>query len=195
MKYLSIVGLGFVTLGLFATAGLAAKNIPVPSSTGLSRFPAQQIAQKPAQQPVRLFLSAELQTKEKDARGNEKVVWQVLESGSQVLPGSILRYVVAATNSTGSTIPDLVVIQPVPTGMTYILGSATLPSSEDASITFSIDGSKTFVAKPTITIQRPDGVTEVRPAPAEAYTHVRWNFGKTFVGKSALNATYQVRVR
>jgi uncharacterized repeat protein (TIGR01451 family) len=198
MKYLSVLGLGLVTLGFTTSGLLAAGNMPSPTSTGFtlgSNSRGLQIAQKPAQQAVQLLLTAELQTQKNDELGNTKIAWQTLENGAQVLPGSILRYVVTATNGTGSTVSDLIVIQPIPTGMTYIIGSATIPVSEGASIEFSIDGSKTFVAKPTVTIKRPDAVTEVRPAPAEAYTHVRWNFGKTFVGKSAMNTTYQVRVR
>jgi uncharacterized repeat protein (TIGR01451 family) len=197
MRYLSIIGLGLATLGFVTTgaSAIAAGNTPFSAAVGSSSS-VFQVAQKPVQQQaIRLLLTAELQTQKTDEQGNTKVAWQVLENGSQVVPGSLLRYVVTATNSATSTIPDLVVIQPIPTGMTYIIGSATLPPSEGSSLEFSIDGSKTFVAKPTVTVQRPDGVTEVRPAPAEAYTHVRWNFGKTFIGKSALNTTYQVRVR
>jgi uncharacterized repeat protein (TIGR01451 family) len=178
MRYLSVIGLGLATLG-FVTTGvsvIAAGNIPFSAAVGgsSSMF---QVAQKPVQQQaIRLLLTAELQTQKTDEQGNIKVAWQVLENGSQVVPGSLLRYVVTATNSATSTIPDLVVIQPIPSGMTYIIGSATLPPSEGSSLEFSIDSGKTFVAKPTVTVKRPDGVTEVRPAPADFYRQVGFEY-------------------
>ncbi|MEE3717212.1 hypothetical protein V2H45_10680 [Tumidithrix elongata RA019] len=186
-------------IGLAALGALLLPPIAIASTTPANPTTKSQtelLAQRPAEvQPLKLLLVASLQVIVKDNSGNEQIAWQALNDNAQVVPGSILRYAVAAQNNTKNPISDLIVTQPIPSGMVYILGSATLPSSDGATVTYSIDGSKTFVAKPTVTVQRADGVIEVRPAPPEAYTHVRWNFGKNFTGKSILQATYQVRVK
>jgi hypothetical protein len=74
-----------------------------------------------------------------------------------------------------------------------VLNTATAQSP--ARIVYSIDGGKTFVAKPTVKVSLPDGKTEERPAPAEAYTHVRWLFDRELLPKTSSKVFYQVKLK
>jgi hypothetical protein len=71
----------------------------------------------------------------------------------------------------------------------------TAISESPANIVYSIDSGKTFVAKPTVKVSLPNGTIEERPAPAEAYTHVRWLLGRELSPKSTSKVFYQVRVK
>lgn len=147
------------------------------------------------QQPVALLLTAEIKKLSRDENGNEKISWNQLPPSSQVMPGSILRYTVTAENNTSRNMRNLAVTQPVPDGMVYIMQSATKASAANASVDFSIDGGKSFSLKPVVKVRGRDGKIEERPAPTDAYTHVRWNFGETLPANSRVQVSYQVRVK
>ena len=67
---------------------------------------------------------------------------------------------------------DVVFSDPIPDGLTYVLGSAGAERAS-AVVEYSIDGGATWSARPEVVFQ--DGGRAVRrPAPAESYTHVRW---------------------
>ncbi len=152
------------------------------------------IAQKIAQPKVDLNLSVEQQQIEKDAQGKEKHLWKALAKDATVQNGDRLRYRVVSRNNGDRTAQNLIVTQPIPQGMVYQLRSATLPA-KDVVLTYSIDNGKTFVAQPTIQVTLPNGKTETRPAPAEMYTHVRWNLGSALTPKAAIELAYEVKVR
>ncbi len=152
---------------------------------------AQNVQNKPI---VNLVLSAEQKVSKPDAQGNLQLSWQVLSGQAVVQPGSVLRYTVTGTNDGTVPAKNLAITQPVPRGMVYVLKSATV-SSNDAAITFSIDGGKSFVAAPTIQLVMQNGAVETRSVPAEAYTHIRWQFGAPLAAKAVVTASYEVRVR
>lgn len=147
------------------------------------------------QQPVQLVLAAEKRNVVLNANGEEKIAWNPLPSNSQVVPGNVLRYVLTAQNNTGRNMRNLIVSQPVPDGMVYVLQTATKSESANSVVDFSIDGGRTFSVKPVIPVRSLDGKVEDRPAPPEAYTHVRWNFGDTLPANSKEYVSYQVRVK
>jgi uncharacterized repeat protein (TIGR01451 family) len=147
------------------------------------------------QQPVALLLSAEIKKTSRDADGKELVAWNQLPPSSQVIPGSILRYTVTAENNTNRNMRNLAVTQPIPEGMVYIRQSATKASAANAGVDFSIDGGKSFSPNPVVRGRGRDGKVEERPAPTDAYTHVRWNFGETLPANSRSQVSYQVRVK
>lgn len=152
--------------------------------------------------PVKLIAQAEPQivldlTVAKKAikatvQGKEQVEWQQLEDGVAVAPGDELRYTIVGQNTGDAPANDLEVTQPIPELMTYKLDSAI--SEGQAQITYSVDSGETFVAEPKIEVKLPDGTVEERPAPAEAYTHIRWNF-TTVTPEADAIAMYQVRVQ
>lgn len=142
---------------------------------------------------VKLNLGAEKQVIGQDQTGKEKITWQALEGNAIVQPGDILRYTVSSENAGDVPAKNLVVTQPIPQQMTYILGSAT--NNNNAKVTYSIDKGQSFVDNPTIQVTLPDGKVETRPAPAEAYTHVRWSFDKSVDPAAGVKAGYEVKVR
>lgn len=162
-------------------------SVSTPSSDTL-------LVQRPQQQPVQLLLSAELKQVKKDNSGKEIIAWNPLPNNAQVQPQSILRYTVTAQNNTSRSMRNLVVSQPVPDGMVYVLATATRPETRGAKVDFSIDGGKSFTDKPVIKVREQGKVVE-KPAPAEAYTHVRWNFGESLPANSKVLVSYQVRVK
>ncbi|MCS6942104.1 MAG: hypothetical protein NZ901_04585 [Geminocystis sp.] len=152
------------------------------------------IVQKQQQQAVQLNLVAELREVRKDESGKEIVSWNPLPNNAQVIPQSIIRYTVTAQNNSNRNMRNLIVTQPIPEGMVYILNSATKPAGKGAKVEFSIDGGKTFTERPVIKVRENGKIVE-KPAPPEAYTHVRWNFGDTLPANSQVSVSYQVRVK
>ena len=148
------------------------------------------LAQTPAK-PVQLRLQAEKQAVITDENGKENTTWQTLPANAVVQSGDIIRYTLRGENSTASLVNNFVLTQPIPKQSVYVLNSAT---GTDAKITYSIDNAKTYLANPTIQETLPDGRVETKPAPAEAYTHIRWEFTKP-VNPAQIGATYQVKVK
>jgi uncharacterized repeat protein (TIGR01451 family) len=177
MKRLSAIGLGVVALLLAA---------PVISAPVQSHW---RTATAPQQPVVQLQLVAEAQTITQDAGGKAVTTWTPTGSTQ---PGAILRYTLRGQNLGDRPVGNLVLTQPIPAETVYLLESAQSP--ERGSVTYSIDGGKTFVAAPQVPITRADGAIEYQPASAEAYTHVRWQVANTNAGAIA-TASYQVRVR
>jgi uncharacterized repeat protein (TIGR01451 family) len=190
MKRLSMVGLGAIaafTLIPFSGTPLLLKAFNAGSTT------AQNVARHPK---VELNLAAEKKVVQLDEKGKEKVSWQALNQGKAIVnPGYVLRYTASGANKGNSPAKNLVITQPIPKGMVYILNSATFASNDGSAVTYSIDNGKTFVAKPTVQVVLPNGKVETRPAPAEAYTHVRWTVGNSLAPDAEVNVAYQVKVR
>ena len=154
--------------------------------------PVKLIAQAVKKPEIILDLAVAKQKIEVTVGGEEKVTWQELEDNAAVGPGDILRYTIVGQNNGEVPAEDLAVTQPIPELMTYKLDSAT--SQNNADITFSIDGGETFVANPIIKVILEDGSVVERPAPAEAYTHIRWNF-PTVTPETGATAMYKVQVQ
>jgi uncharacterized repeat protein (TIGR01451 family) len=151
------------------------------------------IAQSLNRPQVKLNLAVEKQMVGQDQKGQPTVSWKGLSGKVSVTPGDVLRYVVTGQNTGSSAAKNLVVTQPVSQGTIYVLGSAA--NENGAKTIYSIDNGKTFVEKPTVQVKLANGKVETQPAPAEAYTHVRWNFGKSFDPTATVKAAYQVKVR
>lgn len=189
MKRVSIASLGAVAL----IAGMTfSSQIPVVANIFQS---GAAIAQNAKKGQVQLRLKAEKKIVQKDAQGKKKVTWQELSNGAKVQQGEVLRYSVSGANNGTKAVNNLAINQPIPKGMSYVLNSATVNSKAGAQITYSINGGKTYVKNPTVQVKLPDGTVETRPAPDTAYTHIRWNFGKSVPAKATVDGTYQVRVR
>jgi uncharacterized repeat protein (TIGR01451 family) len=188
MKPINMIGLGVIAL--LSSISFAAV---MPSLASLqNNDPA--IAQTAKQEaPIQLKLAAERQSIIATASG--RVDWKPLPENAALRPGENIRYVVTASNISDRTIKKLVVKQPIPKGSVYVLGSATLPKVEGATLDYSIDGGKTYSEKPTIRVKLENGEIVTRPAPESMYTNVRWSFGDNFSAKTVAYATYQVRIR
>ncbi|MEL6928346.1 MAG: hypothetical protein AAFO95_06915 [Cyanobacteria bacterium J06600_6] len=179
--------LGTATFGLAVILPLVGNM----SATAEIANPVQLIAQA-AQPQIILNLSVAKKAITATVQGNEQVEWEQLEDGVAVAPGDELRYTIVGQNTGDAPAKNLEVTQPIPELMTYKLDSAT--SEEEVQITYSTDEGETFVAEPKIEVKLDDGTVEERPAPAEAYTHIRWNF-TTVTPETGATAMYNVQVQ
>lgn len=151
--------------------------------------------------PVRLVLQADKQTRVIDeSSGEERLVWQDLPESAQVLPGDLIRYQLVAENQGAEPLSSPILTQPIPPQTVYVLGSAK--GADFSTITYSVDGGETFVTNPTVILDDSDESQEnlqqtVRriPAPAQAYTHIRWRIGEALQPGAAVTVEFQVEVR
>jgi len=120
------------------------------------------------QPKIALTISAEREVEV--AKDGEETIQRI--AADETKSGDVLVYTVVYTNEGDAPAGDAVIVDPIPDGTTYVVGSAT---GKDALITYSIDGGKFFQAPPVeYVIRRPDGTKERKTAPAEMYTHIRW---------------------
>ena len=190
MKRVSIAGLG-------AIAVIAAMPFmgQMPVSAYL-KHSGTAIAQNVQRQPqVQLRLMAEKKVMQKDPQGKQQVSWQPLQGNVTVHPGDVIRYNLKGENSSDRPVANAAFTQPIPKGTVYLLNSASSGMNNGAKITYSIDNGNSFVEKPMVKVKLPNGKVEIQPAPAQAYTHVRWNMGAAISPKATMNASYQVMVR
>ena len=179
--------LGISTLGIAVVLPLL-NNLPAVANTP---NPVSIIAQA-VQPEIVLDLAVARKATSVTVEGTEQVQWEDLGDNAAVAPGDVLRYTIEGNNTGKSPAENLAVTQPIPDRMSYQLNSAA--SDSNADITYSIDGGETFVAEPTINITLEDGTIEERPAPPQAYTHVRWNF-PLVTPEVGATAMYEVQVQ
>lgn len=183
------LGFGLAALATLVILPLA-KGSPV-----LARF--QEVSTEMAQQilrpDVKLMLQAEKQIQTVDDEGKPQTAWQLLEGEATVQPQDMLRYTIATENAGELPAQQLMITQPIPSQMTYMLATAT--GNEGAEITYSIDGGESFVAEPQVEVMQEDGTVTLEPAPAEAYTHIRWDFAQSLEPEVAVQVHYDVRVK
>lgn len=187
MKGVFIAGIG--ALALVATVPFIS-DVPRVASWLSSSVVAQNVQKQPQ---LQLRLEAQKQVVTKDQQGKQKVAWQALQNKAVVQPGDVLRYTLSGENRSDRTLKNVTLNQPIPKGMAYVLKSANI-NNQAAKITYSIDGGRSFVANPTITVTLPGGKVETKPAPATAYTHIRLQL-PALAAKSIVTATYQTQVR
>jgi uncharacterized repeat protein (TIGR01451 family) len=159
------------SLAIVSTIGATAPTL-LPLSAQAQAAPTQSAAKR-----VLLTLKAEKQVKTGD-----KIAYEPT-SGKSVKPGDVLRYTVNAKNG-DKAVKNLMLTQPIPRGTSYLKNSAT--ALNGAELLFSLDGGKTYVAKPML------GKKE---APTTAYTNLRWKFAGTLAAKAQVNAAYEVTVK
>jgi uncharacterized repeat protein (TIGR01451 family) len=148
-------------------AGAAVLTAPRASAQGGSRGA-----------PSSLVVTAQNVTASSSGRANQSVAQ----------PGDDIRYRLVFTNVTAGPVKNIQFVDPIPSGMVYVLGSATSDARVRAE--YSIDGGKSYATQPLIRVVE-DGKQVQKPAPAEQYTHVRW----TVVGSLAQGAQVTVEFR
>jgi uncharacterized repeat protein (TIGR01451 family) len=178
-------------LGVLAIAAAIPFCAKTPVLANLEQA-SQSIMDAVKQAEVKLELSAATKEVTLDKEGKEVIKWTAIENGATVQPGDIIRYSVNGANVGQTAAADLEVIQPVPQGTVYELQTAK--SNSDAKLTYSIDGAKSFVANPTIKVKLATGEVVEKPAPANLYTHVKWNFSQKIDPTMAVKAEYEVKV-
>jgi uncharacterized repeat protein (TIGR01451 family) len=137
-------------------------------------------ATQPAAKRVVLTLKAEKKIV-KIVDDKPKITYQLVSG--RVQPRDILKYTVTARNG-NRPVKNLMLTQPIPKGTTYIKNSATV--LRGAELLFSIDGGKTYTARPMI---------DKKDAPTSAYTNLRWKFNTLMAANAQVNAAYEVEVK
>jgi uncharacterized repeat protein (TIGR01451 family) len=137
------------------------------------------VDKSPANQRVLLTLKAD-----KKVVKNKKVIFEPIVGKAVVKPGDIIQYTVIAKNNSHCPLKNLMLKQPIPRGTNYLKDSAT--GVDGAELLFSIDGGKTFVAKPKI---------DNKEAPASAYDYIRWRFPKKIDTKAQVWTKYKLQVK
>jgi uncharacterized repeat protein (TIGR01451 family) len=94
-------------------------------------------------------------------------------AAEKINPGDVIFYSMEYRNTGDEAATGAVLEDPIPRGTVYLDGSAF---GNDAEITFSIDGGKTFKKPSLLTyeVELPGGKREKRTASPEQYTHIRW---------------------
>lgn len=95
-----------------------------------------------------------------------------VEAG-KVIPGDEVIYTIYYTNSGKEAADEVNITNPVPEHMLYTHGSAV---GEDTTITFSVDGGKTYDAPENLKVTDANG--KERSAEARDFTHIRWTLEK-----------------
>ncbi|MGB5622268.1 MAG: hypothetical protein WBN65_07225 [Gammaproteobacteria bacterium] len=121
------------------------------------------------QDSIRLEHRAQQWELVKDASGQEQ---RQLVEAARVLPGEEVLFTVTYTNVGAQPAGDVTITNPIPDHMNYLDGSAT---GDGASITFSVDGGRSFEEPRNLVVTDAEGVQ--RPATANDYTHIRWILG------------------
>lgn len=109
-----------------------------------------------------------------------------------LLPGDVVVYRLRFTNQRPDSVRQVVFQNAVPAGLEYVDGSAGADRA-DVIVEFSVDGGATYSATPQTEVMV-EGRPEMRPAPPETYTHIRWTLSGWLASEAELTAEYRARL-
>ena len=118
-----------------------------------------------ADDAMQLTMTVEEEVEVIDAQGKRSLKRVPAES---VIPGDTVVYTTSYHYSGEQAADNVVISNIIPKEVTFLPGSA----AGSQTITFSIDGGKTYDREENLTITTADGKS--RPAKAKDYTHIRW---------------------
>ena len=110
------------------------------------------------------------------------------ENAEMVMPGETVVYTITATNVGDEPATRVVITDPIPEHMDFT-GSV---AGSGATITFSIDGGKTYDVASALLVK--DGESE-KPAPPADYTHIRWEFKDALEPGSTRSVEFRARLQ
>ncbi|HEV2761680.1 MAG TPA: hypothetical protein VGV38_01700 [Pyrinomonadaceae bacterium] len=110
-----------------------------------------------------------------------------------VRPGEILKWEITSTNEGTGEAREYKAVGHIPAGTAFVQGSAE--GENGSTVTFSIDGGKTFSKQPIVEERQADGSVKIVPAPVSMYTEVRYEWSDGLAAGGKLNASYKVRVK
>ena len=139
---------------------------------------------KSARPEVKVMLSGTVE------RGEETLSLDKVES---VKPGELLQWHIASINEGDGAAREYKAVGHIPEGTVFVAGSAAGEGS--STVTYSIDGGKTFSTQPIVEERQPDGSVKRAPAPVSMYTDVRYEWKDELAAGGRLNASYKVRVK
>ena len=107
--------------------------------------------------------------------------------------GDILLFTVDYKNDGKTEAKDANIIDPVPAGTVYVLESA---NGKNSAISYSVDSGVNFQKPPVkIKVTKKDGKKELKPAPADRYTHIKWEFKKPIMPGQSGNVKFKAKVK
>lgn len=123
-----------------------------------------------AQDGPKIMIKASSQKEVRTIEDGREVVKRLPVDG--VKPGEVLVYTAAYTNTGKGEAKNASIVNPIPEGTDYILGSA---EGDGTVITCSIDGGKSYQSEPCMQeVEMPDGTKKKIEAEPRMYTHIRW---------------------
>jgi uncharacterized repeat protein (TIGR01451 family) len=116
-----------------------------------------------------------------------------LDQVEEVRPGEILDWQIVSENNGQAAARDYKAVGHIPAGTSFVAGSAA--AGAGSTVTYSIDGGKTYSTQPLIEEKQPDGTVKRVPAPVSMYTEVRYEWSDALAAGGKLSASYRVRVK
>ena len=116
-----------------------------------------------------------------------------LDKVEDVKPGEILDWQIVSANEGTGAARDYKAVGHIPAGTVLVAGSAAAESG--STVTYSIDGGKTYSTQPIVEELQADGTSKKVPAPVSMYTEVRYEWSDAFAPGGKLSASYKVRVK
>jgi uncharacterized repeat protein (TIGR01451 family) len=110
----------------------------------------------------------------------------------ELMAGDVVRYRLTFTNVTTNPVKNVLFDNPLPTGLRYLDGTATV-DRDQVAVQYSIDGGKSYSSKPMIE-HEVEGRRVLRPAPAETYTHIRWSVQGSVLPGAAVHAEFRAQL-
>ena len=108
-------------------------------------------------------------------------------------PGDTIEYTVIAKNTGDAVMVEPAIVDPIPEGVEYIVGSAR---GENCRIVFSVDKGLLFSAWPVmISATTPNGTRIEREARDEEVTHIKWLIRENIPPGGQKKMSFQVRVQ
>ncbi|MEZ5921794.1 MAG: hypothetical protein R3C60_10635 [Parvularculaceae bacterium] len=144
------------------------------------------LAAGPAHAALKAMQIVEKEVVTRNADGEETVTRAKAE---KVTPGETVVYTIKYENEAAEPASNIVLVMPVPKEVSYVEGSVT---GDNASVSFSADGGKTYVARGRLTVIE-DG--ETRAARGDEITHIKWTLAAAVPPKGAGEVAYKAVLR
>lgn len=109
---------------------------------------------------------------------------------TNAVPGSEILYVISYRNGGAKPAANVVINNPVPTGLAYVPGSA---EGKGARVEVSVDGGQAFGTLDKLRVSGKDGKT--RPARGDDVSHVRWTLQAPVPAGQGGSVSYRAVVR
>jgi uncharacterized repeat protein (TIGR01451 family) len=106
-------------------------------------------------------------------------------------PGDRIRWEIDAKSTGDQPARGFTAVGRIPAGTAFVPGSQ---SASGAHVEYSLDGTRTWSASPTVIVQTPAGPV-VRKADPAKYTAIRWLGGAPLAPGTVSRYTYDVTVR
>jgi uncharacterized repeat protein (TIGR01451 family) len=151
---------------------------------GAAAFAQRQMGAKNGRPEVKVELSGSVE------RAGERLS---LERVENVKPGEVLDWQILSSNDGEGAARDYKAVGHIPAGTSFVQGSASAEGG--STVTYSVDGGKTFATQPVIEEKQQDGSVKQVPAPVAMYTEVRYEWSDALAAGGKLSASYKVRVK